>query len=131
MVDVIEKTLVIPSEETPRGKLFLSNLEQVAPSLYTCLLYFYRNNEATGFFSIEVMKAALAKTLVLFYPLAGRFVVGDDGRKAIDCNAEGALLVVARSERSSDEINFMPSPELRSQFVPKATSLSLMIMLQV
>ncbi|KAF3339131.1 shikimate O-hydroxycinnamoyltransferase-like protein [Carex littledalei] len=131
MVEVMESTFVVPSDETPREKLWLSNLDQAAQVSYTCIVYHYRNNEAQDFFSIEVLKAALAKTLVLFYPLAGRFFIGEGGRRAVDCNAEGVLFVVARSELSSDDINFQPSPELRSMFVPSPPSTPLMSMLQV
>ncbi|XP_078150593.1 hydroxycinnamoyltransferase 4-like [Carex rostrata] len=131
MVEVIESTLVVPTEETPKGKIGLSNFDHVAPIAHTCTVYHYRNNETRDFFSIEVLKTALAKTLVYFYPLAGRFMIGEGNRRVIDCNAEGALFVVARSEHSSDDIDFQPSPELRRLFVPSAASPTLMLMLQV
>lgn len=131
MVEIKESTFVVPSEGSPRGKLLLSNMDHAGPPIYTCIAYHYSNNEASDFFSIEALKASLAKTLVHFYPLAGRFMIGEDGRRVVDCNNEGVLFVVARSEQSSDDIDFKPSPELRSQFVPSQTSTALMLMLQV
>lgn len=122
---------MVPSEEAPRRKHRLSNLDQVAPYLYSCFVFHYRNYEARNFFSTEVLKGALARTLVLFYPLAGRVSIDEGGRKVVDCNDKGALFVVARSERCSDDINFEPSPELRRMFVPSAPSTTVMLMLQV
>jgi shikimate O-hydroxycinnamoyltransferase len=40
----------------------------------------------------------MAMALVPFYPLSGRLGVDSDGRVQIDCNAEGALFVVAQSD---------------------------------
>ncbi|KAF0917280.1 hypothetical protein E2562_017456 [Oryza meyeriana var. granulata] len=42
----------------------------------------------------------MAKALVAFYPLAGRLRVDSDGQLEKDCNAEGALFVVAQIEEA-------------------------------
>jgi shikimate O-hydroxycinnamoyltransferase len=65
----------------------------------------------------------MANALVLFYPLAGRLGVDKDGRIEIDCNSEGALFVIARSELTMDDLkNLEPSPELTRLFVPRIPS---------
>ncbi|KAJ4748728.1 Shikimate O-hydroxycinnamoyltransferase [Rhynchospora pubera] len=79
MVEVLESCFVVPSDETPKGRLWLSNLGQFARGLFSGTVNFYKKTEATSFFSVEVLKASLAKALVLFYPLAGRCIVGSDG----------------------------------------------------
>nr|CAB3481082.1 unnamed protein product [Digitaria exilis] len=134
-VDVIETTLVAPSEDTPRRELWLSNLDLAVPKTHTPLVYYYPSPAANGgdaitategrpddtFFSPERLKAALAKALVPFYPLAGRLGVGEDGRLQIDCNAEGALFAVARADFAGDDVfgrDYEPSPEVRRMFVP-------------
>lgn len=115
MVEVHESTFVIPSEEASRGKLWLSNIDRVAPPAFTCnIVHHYRNKEASNFFSIEVLKVALAKTLVHLYPLAGGSLIGEGCHRVVDCNGEGAFFVVVRLDRSSNDINFQPSLELRS-----------------
>ncbi|KAJ4761212.1 HXXXD-type acyl-transferase family protein [Rhynchospora pubera] len=133
-LEILQSTFVVPSENTPRERLVLSNLDLVAVRKHNCTIYLYKNNEgAKDFFSVEVIKSALAKTLVLFYPLAGRHVIGLDGRDQIDCNTEGVLFVVARLDCTADSIQFEPmSPDIRELFFPKEPqSSSLLQMLQV
>ncbi|KAJ4787286.1 HXXXD-type acyl-transferase family protein [Rhynchospora pubera] len=134
MVEVLESSFVVPSEPTATETLRLSNIDQVAPPVHVGFVYFYQGNQAKDFFSVETLKASLSRTLVLLYPLAGRCVVGQDGRKEINCNAEGCLFVAARSDLTSDEIKFEPSSELQKLFLPSADfpeSLSLLVMIQV
>lgn len=74
----------------------------------------------------------MAKALVLFYPLAGRLDVDKDGRIEINCNNEGALFVVARSELTMDDLKDMePSPELTRLFVPSTEPSSIILAVQV
>ncbi|KAJ4813650.1 HXXXD-type acyl-transferase family protein [Rhynchospora pubera] len=134
MVEVLESCFVVPSDETPKGRLWLSNFNQVAPRGFSGHVNFYNKTEATSFFSIEVVKASLAKALVLYYPLAGRCIVGSDGRIELDCNAEGCFFVRAQLERTFDSINFQPSQELEELFIPSsqmAGSPFLLLMIQV
>ncbi|RLN03663.1 anthranilate N-benzoyltransferase protein 1 [Panicum miliaceum] len=136
-VDVVETTLVAPSEDTPRRELWLSNLDLAVPKTHTPLVYYYPAPAAAGggggatdgpdpegFFAPARLKAALARALVPFYPLAGRLGVGEGGRLQIDCNAEGALFAVARADFAADDVfqDYEPSPEVRRMFVPFAPS---------
>ncbi|CAM0958436.1 unnamed protein product [Alopecurus aequalis] len=123
-VEVVESTLVAPSEETPRLGLWLSNLDLAAPMSHTPLVYYYPAAGSEEFFSPCRLKAALARALVLFYPLAGRLAMDEGGRLQIDCNGEGALFVVARADCPGEDHfgKYVPSPELSRMFVPLAPS---------
>ncbi|GJM98738.1 hypothetical protein PR202_ga15773 [Eleusine coracana subsp. coracana] len=127
-VEVVTSELVAPSEPTPRRALWLSNLDLSARNGYTPTVYFFRRGatgeEDDGFFSAEVLRAALARALVPFYPFAGSLGTGPDGRAEIDCNDEGALFVVARSTAALDEYceGFAPSTKMGDLFVPKSES---------
>ncbi|CAO2163212.1 unnamed protein product [Urochloa humidicola] len=123
-VEVVATALVAPSEATPRQPLWLSNLDLAVPRTHTPLVYYYPAlPSGTAAFAPDRMKAALARALVPFYPLAGRLGAGHDGRLQIKCNGEGALFVVARAaDLTGDEIfdDYVPSPEIRRNFVPLA-----------
>ena len=136
-VEVVETTLVPPSEATPRHALWLSNLDLAVPKTHTPLVYYYPRppdpdpepdaDAPAGegsFFDPARLREALASALVAFYPLAGRLVVGQGGRIEIDCTGEGALFVVARADFTGDDMfrDFEPSPEARRLLVPFAES---------
>ena len=122
-VEVVTSELVPPSEPTPRGALWLSNLDLAARNGYTSTVDFLRRPDdgfcrggVGGFFSADALRAAL----VPFHPFAGRLGAGRDGRAEIDCNAEGAPFVVARSAAALDDVceGFAPSEAIRDMFVP-------------
>ena len=137
-VEVVETTLVPPSEATPRHALWLSILDLAVPKTHTPLVYYYPRPKPAGdgngdgagvgggppFFDPARLRDALARALVPFYPLAGRLASGPGGRVEIDCTGEGALFAVARADFAGDEVfrDFEPSPEARRLLVPFAES---------
>lgn len=129
VVEVVTSELVAPSEPTPRRPLWLSNLDLAARNGYTPTIYFFRRPQdssdgrlrADSCFSTHALRAALAAALVRFYPFAGRLrAAGRGGRAEIDCNAAGALLVVARSAAALEDFlhDFAPSKAMNDTFVP-------------
>nr|XP_043633452.1 shikimate O-hydroxycinnamoyltransferase-like [Erigeron canadensis] len=111
---VRDTTMVRPSEETLKIKLWRSNLDLVVSNYHVQLLYFYRHNGTTNFFDIKVLKEALSKVLVSFYPLAGRFKEDKDGRMEIDCQGQGVLFVEAESDGVMEDFgDFAPSLDLQ------------------
>ncbi|KAL8250244.1 hypothetical protein R6Q59_033937 [Mikania micrantha] len=117
-IEVRESTMVKPAEETPMINLWMSNVDLVAPNSHTQTVYFYRPNGATNFFDPKVMKDALSKALVPFYPLGGRFKRAEDGRIEIDCRGQGVLFAEAESDGVVDDFgDFAPTLELR-QLIP-------------
>ncbi|PAN16278.1 hypothetical protein PAHAL_3G050500 [Panicum hallii] len=133
-VQVVESSLVSPSLGTPRGQLWLSPLDLLLVNRgHTPTVYFYRPAAAGGdFFDVARLKESMARALVDFYPLAGRLGADADGRFVIDCNAEGALLAVARSDLTVDDFrDVSPSQELKELFVPRVEPSSIMLAIQV
>ena len=113
-VSVKESSMVRPISETPSGSLWLSNIDLVMPTtLHPSTVYFYRSNGAATFFDVAVLKDALARVLVDFYPYAGRLEKADDGRIQINCNTEGVLFVEADCDAQLDDLgDFSPRPDL-------------------
>ncbi|EPS58183.1 hypothetical protein M569_16633, partial [Genlisea aurea] len=113
-IAVIGSTMVPPSSETPKVSLWNSNVDLVVPNFHTPSVYFYRPTGAADFFDAEVLKAALGRALVPFYPMAGRLKRDEDGRIEIDCNGAGVLFVEAESDGAVDDFgDFAPTLELR------------------
>ncbi|KAI6669974.1 hypothetical protein NL676_004859 [Syzygium grande] len=80
MVERSVPVAVLPEQETPGGSLFLSNLDQAdffIPSVYS-----FDRSEAN---TVDVIKQALSKVLVHYYPLAGRLTRNSEGKLAVDC----------------------------------------------
>ncbi|CAL4965043.1 unnamed protein product [Urochloa decumbens] len=103
-VRVAESSFVAPSEPTPRKGLWLSSLDLLmAKRGHTPTFYlFHHNDAASDFFDVARLKAAMAKALVPFYPLAGRLGVDNSGRMEIDSVAEAEeRQLVPRIEPSS------------------------------
>ena len=103
-----------PAEKTPRRSLWLSDLDLLYNELHIAIVYFYKPNGASNFFEASLLKEALSKVLVPFYPLAGRLRHDNDGRLEIECNEEGIVFIEAESSSILDDFgDFLPTPELR------------------
>ncbi|CAN1242244.1 Omega-hydroxypalmitate O-feruloyl transferase [Linum perenne] len=113
LLNVIRKepTLVLPAEETHKGFYFLSNLDQniavIVRTIY-CFKSPTRGNED----SAEVIKDALSKVLVHYYPLAGRLALTPDMKLIVDCSApQGAVFVEADADCDVSGIGDITKPD--------------------
>ncbi|KAJ4845826.1 hypothetical protein Tsubulata_008235 [Turnera subulata] len=106
------------AEDTPHGRLWVSNLDLIHTRYYVPLVFVYKPNGSSNFFDLQVLKEALSKVLVPFYPAAGRLATDENGRIEIDCNAKGVLLIEAETDSPQSDLgDFVPSPEL-VQLIP-------------
>ncbi|KAH6763299.1 hypothetical protein C2S52_020732 [Perilla frutescens var. hirtella] len=111
---VKESMLVAPAAATPCLRLWSSNLDLIMYSSRMASIYFYRPNGCAEFFDLAVLKEALSRILMHFYPLVGRKTTAEDGRLEIDCYAKGVLYVAAESDAILDDLDdFAPRKELR------------------
>lgn len=118
IITVRESTMVRPAEEVPQRTVWNSNVDLVVPNFHTPSVYFYRANGASNFFDARVLKEALSKVLVPFYPMAGRLRRDDDGRVEIDCDGQGVLFVEADTGAVIDDFgDFAPTLQQR-QLIP-------------
>ncbi|KAJ7013773.1 hypothetical protein NC653_003420 [Populus alba x Populus x berolinensis] len=105
-----EPTLVPPAEETEKGLYFLSNLDQniavIVRTIY-CFKSEEKGNENAG----EVIKNALKKVLVHYYPLAGRLTISPEAKLIINCTGEGAVFVEAEANCALEEIGDITKPD--------------------
>ncbi|KAI9162419.1 hypothetical protein LWI28_027118 [Acer negundo] len=118
-INIKESSIIYPAQDTPKNKLWLSNLDLLVARIHLPTIYFYKPNGSSNFFNAEFLKEALSKALVPFYSVAGRLGYDENGRLEIQCNAEGVLFVEADTESSVDDFNgFTPCLEFR-QLVPE------------
>ncbi|CAL1374198.1 unnamed protein product [Linum trigynum] len=123
-VAVKESCMVRPAKETPRQRLWLSNLDQLVVKkndhMMTTMLQPYRpDGRSRNFFDGRVMKESLSQALVTFFPAAGRLARDESGEFEIDCGGQGVLFVEAETDATiSDMGDFQPGPQLL-QLVPQ------------
>ncbi|KAG6553706.1 hypothetical protein Mapa_004621 [Marchantia paleacea] len=94
----LSKTVVRPETPTQEHWLKLSNLDRVVNPTFSSVIHFYKEviNEDNSFMDvIAFLKTTLAKTLVDFYPLAGRLTVREDGVVDLKCDDQGAIFIEA------------------------------------
>uniref|UniRef100_M4DXA5 Uncharacterized protein n=1 Tax=Brassica campestris TaxID=3711 RepID=M4DXA5_BRACM len=88
--------LVTPKSETPKGLYYLSNLDQnIAVTVKT--FYYFKSKSKTNQDSYNVIKKSLSEVLVHYYPVAGRLTISPEGKIAVNCTGEGAVLVEAET----------------------------------
>ena len=92
--------LVVPAAPTPRELKRLSIFdEQDSLRVQISNIHFYRrNNSMGGKDPVRVIREALAKALVLYYPFAGRLREHDGCKLTVDCTGEGVLFVEADAD---------------------------------
>ncbi|XP_071711491.1 shikimate O-hydroxycinnamoyltransferase-like [Rutidosis leptorrhynchoides] len=111
-ITIRKSTMVKPAKETPKTRLWSSNLDMVAPNVHTPSVFIYRSNGSPNFFDAKVMKESLSRTLVAFYPMAGRVIEDEHGRIEIDCQGQGVLFVEAESKGVLEDLgDFAPTSD--------------------
>ncbi|XP_077244714.1 benzyl alcohol O-benzoyltransferase-like [Tasmannia lanceolata] len=95
-----EPVLVPPAKTTPHEFKPLSDIDdQEGLRFQIRSIHFYRNNIAMkGRDPVRVLKDAMAKALVFYYPLAGRLREGPGRKIIVECNGEGIMFIEADAD---------------------------------
>lgn len=119
MVTKHEGTFIVPGKPTPSHTLSFSTIDRVFPPGFFVkrLLVFKQGSDDVH----EVIRLALAKALVPYYPLAGRIVRSDSGNMEVACTGDGAWFVEASAECSLQDVEWFTEMPLK---IPKEDLMS-------
>ncbi|XP_058752895.1 benzyl alcohol O-benzoyltransferase-like [Vicia villosa] len=97
--------LVLPAAPTPREVKLLSDIDDQQGLRFNIpLIFIYRYEPSmAGRDPVEVLRNALSKTLVYYYPLAGRIKEGVGRKLMVDCTGEGVMFVGAEADVTLDQ----------------------------
>ncbi|KAF3444340.1 hypothetical protein FNV43_RR14031 [Rhamnella rubrinervis] len=108
--------LVVPSKPTPREVKKLSDVDdQEGTKLLVPAIWFHKNDDKPsmeGKDPVRVIKDALGRVLVYYYPLAGRLKRGANGELMVDCNEEGVLFIEADADVTLQQLGTIQPPFL-------------------
>ncbi|XP_019161737.1 PREDICTED: spermidine coumaroyl-CoA acyltransferase-like [Ipomoea nil] len=121
--------LVKPAEPTPSEILSFSTIDNDPNLELLCqTLYVYQANptsdsnassHAESADPVLVIKTALSKALVYYYPLAGKLKRNSDGRLEITCNGDGVPYMEATADCALSSLNYFDGTDVKigQQFV--------------
>lgn len=99
--------LVRPSEPTPSHILLLSSIDTLPPfRYYTDTLHVFMHGREPA----KVIRRAISRALVFYYPLAGRLVHSGDDDLRIACTGDGVYFVEAQAKCKLEDVNFLKRP---------------------
>ncbi|KAK8651414.1 hypothetical protein V6N13_141015 [Hibiscus sabdariffa] len=103
---------ITPNKPTSHEQKLVSDIDnQMNLRFHLPLVFFYRYDPSMeGKDPGEVIKDALAQTLVLYYPFAGRLREGNDGKLIVDCNDEGVMFIKADADVTLEQFGGILRP---------------------
>uniref|UniRef100_A0A7N0V5X4 Spermidine hydroxycinnamoyl transferase n=1 Tax=Kalanchoe fedtschenkoi TaxID=63787 RepID=A0A7N0V5X4_KALFE len=119
MITIKNTYTVKPDASTPSpGRFHLSSIDQTGAITHVSTIYVYRRPTSAKPFEtlVQNLVTALSKTLVEFYPVAGRlhYIPNGGGQVELTCTAEGAEVTEAESEVPIEHFgDFSPTPLIK------------------
>ncbi|KAJ8762720.1 hypothetical protein K2173_012212 [Erythroxylum novogranatense] len=107
-----EPELITPAKATPHEFKALSDIDdQEGFRFQIPVIQFYRYDPfMQGKDPVKVIREALAKTLVFYYPLAGRLREGPNRKLTVECTGEGIIFIEADADVTLQEFGDVLHP---------------------
>lgn len=97
-----EPELIAPSKTTPHEYNFLSDIDdQDGLRFQIPVIQFYRKDSflmRAGIDPVKVIREAIARTLVFYYPFAGRLRERSGRKLMVECTGEGVMFIEADAD---------------------------------
>lgn len=124
-----DSVLVAPAGPTPRETKPLSDIDDAeGMRFYSSGIHLYRANPAkAGQDPARVIRDALARALVPYYPLAGRLREVEGRKLVVDCAAQGVMFAEADADGlTADDFGDVQSPPFPcfEQFILESTTVA-------
>ncbi|KAK9120327.1 hypothetical protein Syun_017944 [Stephania yunnanensis] len=101
-----EPELIVPAEPTPHEFKQLSDIDgQESFRFHVPFIHVYPNNNCVEEDPARVIRKAIAKALVFYYPLAGRVREGPRRKLSVECTGEGLLFIEAEADVRLDQFD--------------------------
>ncbi|XP_077215081.1 omega-hydroxypalmitate O-feruloyl transferase-like [Tasmannia lanceolata] len=107
-----EPVLVPPAGKTDEGFYFLSNLDQNIAVIMETVYCFKADETKKSDYASDIIKQALAKILVHFYPFAGHLTISSEGKLIVKCTGEGVMFVEAVADHEMDVVGDLTMPNI-------------------
>ncbi|KAF2316269.1 hypothetical protein GH714_041610 [Hevea brasiliensis] len=98
--------LITPAKPTPRELKKLSDIDdqeglrfQISFIMFYCSIPSMEEKDPVG-----IIREALGKALVFYYPYAGRIIQGPNRKLMVDCNGEGILFIEADADITIEQL---------------------------
>ncbi|XP_076897984.1 benzyl alcohol O-benzoyltransferase-like [Bidens hawaiensis] len=110
----LAQELIVPAKPTPRELKPLSDIDdqEIIRRQTPFIMVYHRHPNKRNGNPASVIREALAKLLVFYYPFAGRLKEGPAGKLMVDCSGEGVLFIEAEADVSLNQLG----NELQPQF---------------
>lgn len=97
--------LVPPCKPTPHEVKLLSDIDdQDGLRFQIPLIFIYRHKPSMAEKDpVQIIREGLSKTLVFYYPFAGRLREGPGRKLMVDCTGEGVLFIEANADVTLDQ----------------------------
>ncbi|KAJ8762742.1 hypothetical protein K2173_012234 [Erythroxylum novogranatense] len=107
-----EPELITPAKATPHEFKALSDIDdQEGLRFQIPVIQFYRYDPSMqGKDPVKVIREALAKTLVFYYPFAGRLREGPNRKLMVECTGEGVIFIEADADVTLQEFGDVLQP---------------------
>lgn len=108
-----EPELIAPAKPTPHEFKPLSDIDdQEGLRFHIPVIQFYRKDSSMKCQDpVRVIREAIAKALVFYYPFAGRLREGAQRKLVVDCTGEGVLFIEADADVTVDQFgDFLQPP---------------------